>query len=72
MKIYDTLYKNNKIELYKEIEQKIKSKEKTFIVTANPETYMLSEKDKEEWKKDMEARALREYYNKKIKIEQII
>ena len=28
----------------------------------------LSEKDMEQWKKDMEARALGEYYNKKIKI----
>ena len=38
----------------------------------NIEFSSLSEKDKEEWKKDMEARALSEYYNKKIKIEQII
>ena len=28
----------------------------------------LNEKDMEEWKKDMEARALSEYYNKKVKI----
>ena len=27
----------------------------------------LNEKDMEEWKKDMESRALSEYYNKKIK-----
>lgn len=32
----------------------------------------LNEKDMEEWKKDMEARALSEYYNKKIKIRQKI
>ena len=32
----------------------------------------LNEKDMEEWKKDMEARALSEYYNKKIKIKQKI
>lgn len=32
----------------------------------------LNEKDKEEWKKDMEARALSEYYNKKVKIIQKI
>lgn len=31
----------------------------------------LNEKDMEEWKKDMEARALSEYYNKKIKIQKI-
>ena len=30
----------------------------------------LNEKDVEQWKKDMEARALSEYYNKKIKIKQ--
>ena len=28
----------------------------------------LNEKDIEEWKKDMETRALSEYYNKKIKV----
>ena len=28
----------------------------------------LNEKDIEQWKKDMEARALSEYYKKKIKI----
>ena len=32
----------------------------------------LNEKDMEEWKKDMEARALSAYYNKKIKIKQKI
>ena len=32
----------------------------------------LNENDMEEWKKDMEARALSEYYNKKIKIKQKI
>ena len=32
----------------------------------------LNEKDMEQWKKDMEARALSEYYNKKIKIKQKI
>ena len=47
MKLYETLYKNSKKECYKLIEKKLKNKEKTFIITANPETYMLSEKDKE-------------------------
>lgn len=28
----------------------------------------LNEKDMKEWKKDMESRALSEYYNKKIKV----
>ncbi len=32
----------------------------------------LNEKDMEQWKKDMEARALNEYYNKKVKIRQKI
>ena len=30
----------------------------------------LNEKDMEQWKKDMEERALSEYYNKKIKLKQ--
>lgn len=30
----------------------------------------LTEKEFEQWKKDMETRALSEYYNKKIKIKQ--
>lgn len=47
MKIYETLYKNSKEECYKLIDKKLKNKEKTFIITANPETYMLSEKDTE-------------------------
>lgn len=32
----------------------------------------LSKKDKERWKKDMESRAISEYYNKKIKISEKI
>ena len=34
----------------------------------NIELSALSENDIEQWKKDMEARALSAYYNKKIKI----
>ena len=45
--IYSSLYKDSKNELYKLVEDRIKGKEKTFIVTANPETYMLSTKDKD-------------------------
>lgn len=45
--LYDNLYINSKEDFYKIIEKKLKNKEKTFIITANPETYMLSEKDKE-------------------------
>ena len=47
MKLYKTLYKKTKKECFKEIEKKLKNKEKTFIITANPETYMLSSKDEE-------------------------
>ena len=46
-----------------------------FIASDDEENIKLSslnEKDMEEWKKDMEARALSEYYNKKIKIRQKI
>lgn len=46
-RIYDNLSLDSKAEIHKQIEQKLKNKEKTFIITANPETYMLSEKDKE-------------------------
>jgi len=45
--IYNSLYKESKEKCYKLIEENLKNKEKTFIVTANPETYMLSEKDAE-------------------------
>ena len=43
--IYNNLYTKSKKECYKLVEEKLKNKEKTFIITANPETYMLSEKD---------------------------
>jgi len=43
--IYNSLYKKTKKDCYKLIERKLKNKEKTLIITANPETYMLSEKD---------------------------
>jgi len=45
--IYNNLYVKSKEECYKLIEKKLKEKEKKFIVTANPETYMLSESDLE-------------------------
>ncbi len=45
--IYTNLYINNKKECYNLIENKLKNKEKEFIITANPETYMLSRKDSE-------------------------
>ncbi len=42
-----------------------------FIVNdkgENAELSSLNEKEKEQWKMDMEARALSEYHNRKIKI----
>ena len=45
--IYTNLYINSKKECYDLIENKLKNKEKEFIITANPETYMLSRKDSE-------------------------
>lgn len=45
--IYSTLYKKNKKSLYELIENNLRISKKTFIVTANPETYMLSKKDEE-------------------------
>lgn len=47
MKIYNNLYKKTKKECYSLIEKKLMNKEKTFIITANPETYMISNKDSE-------------------------
>lgn len=45
--IYLTLYKKNKKSCYELIENNLRISKKTFIVTANPETYMLSKKDEE-------------------------
>ena len=45
--IYSTLYKKNKKCCYELIENNLRISKKTFIVTANPETYMLSKKDDE-------------------------
>ena len=45
MKMYKILYNKTKTECYELISQIIKNKEKKFIITVNPETCMLSEKD---------------------------
>ena len=45
--IFMNLYKGSKEEFYKYIENKLEKKEKEFIVTANPETFILSETDKD-------------------------
>ena len=44
--MYRNLYTNSKKECYKLIEEKLKKEEKQFIITANPETYMLSKINK--------------------------
>ena len=44
--MYMNLYTDTKSKCYKLIEQKLKDSEKQFIVTANPETYMLSNVNK--------------------------
>lgn len=43
--LYDCLYNKSKSDFYKLIDNKLKKEEKTFIITANPETYMLSTTD---------------------------
>ncbi len=43
--LYDCLYNKSKSGFYKLIDNKLKKEEKTFIITANPETYMLSTTD---------------------------
>lgn len=48
MKEYlEKVYKNNKSEFYKEVEQKLINGEKQFIITANPEILTVGDKDKE-------------------------
>ena len=42
-----------------------------FVASDDEQDIMLSslnEDEKEQWKKDLEARALSEYYNKKVKV----
>ena len=46
-KIFNRLYKNTFNKFCEEMYEKIDNNEKTFIITANPETFMLSEKDDE-------------------------
>ena len=48
MKEYlNKIYSDNKESYYKEIQKNLKDKNKKFIITVNPETLMLSEKDQE-------------------------
>ncbi|MCI9281599.1 MAG: WecB/TagA/CpsF family glycosyltransferase [Bacilli bacterium] len=45
--LFDKTYKDSKEEYLKMLEKKLKTNKKTFIVTANPEAFMLSEKNQE-------------------------
>lgn len=46
-KLFDKLYKDSAESFYKLIKDKLKDNKKTFIVTANPETFMKSREDDE-------------------------
>lgn len=45
--LFDRLYNKSEESFYKILEKNLKNDKKTFIVTANPETFMMSEKDEE-------------------------
>ena len=46
-KYFRKLYKGQYDEFVNELRSAIKMEEKRFVITANPETFMMSEKDKE-------------------------
>ena len=46
-KLFERLYKKPADSFYKMMKNKLKNEEKMFIVTANPETFMMSENDNE-------------------------
>lgn len=45
--LFDKLYNKSEESFYQILEKKLKENKKTFIVTANPETFMMSENDEE-------------------------
>ena len=45
--IFDKLYNKSEESFYEILEKNLSQNKKTFIVTANPETFMMSEKDEE-------------------------
>ena len=45
--LFDKLYNKSEESFYKILDKNLKENKKTFIVTANPETFMMSEKDTE-------------------------
>lgn len=42
--LFEKIYKKNRINFLDDLEKKLKNNKKTFIVTANPEAFMLAEK----------------------------
>ena len=46
-KLFDKLYNKSQSSFYKIMENNLKNNKKMFIVTANPETFMISENDKD-------------------------
>ena len=46
-KFFDKIYKESFNEFIEEIKRDVISNNKKFIVTANPETFMIAEKDKD-------------------------
>ena len=46
-KYFDKLYRDGETKFYNEIETALKDEKKKFIVTANPETFMIGERDPE-------------------------
>ena len=46
-KLFEKLYKDSAESFYKKLETYLKKNEKKFIVTANPETFMMSVNDNE-------------------------
>ena len=46
-KYFNKLYMDGENEFYNEIETDLKDKKRKFIVTANPETFMIGERDPE-------------------------
>lgn len=47
IKYFNKLYKNGQNEFYKELKQKLENNNKTFIITANPETFSYAKKDEQ-------------------------
>ena len=46
-KLFEKMYRKDKEGFYKILKNNLKKEEKMFVVTANPETFMISEKDEE-------------------------